>query len=139
MNEMTKPPLRSEPHPISGVLYTGIGDGMVRVEDKAKGKYGVFKWDGTWIEGDLTYADPHLLIFVGGPDLPESYDIPYPMMPPLMEDVEAFRQSPFHFPEPSESRCVYERKHNALCALPNGLSVTCDRPWVPEHRQHDPQ
>ena len=43
MNEMTKPPLRSEPHPITGALYTAIGDGLVRVEDKSKGKYGVFK------------------------------------------------------------------------------------------------
>jgi len=94
MNEQVKHPLRSEPHPITGSLYTAIGDGLVKVEDKAKGKYGVFKWDGTWIEGDLTYADPHLLIFVGGPDLPESHDIPYPMMPPLMEDVEEFRKSP---------------------------------------------
>ncbi|MGE3692315.1 MAG: hypothetical protein AB7F98_13145, partial [Novosphingobium sp.] len=94
MNEMAKAPLRSEPHPINGSLYTAIGDGLVKVEDKAKGKFGIFRWDGTWIEGDLTYADPHLLIFVGGPDLPESHDIPYPMMPPLMEDVDAFRQTP---------------------------------------------
>jgi phenylpropionate dioxygenase-like ring-hydroxylating dioxygenase large terminal subunit len=94
MNEMAKPPLRSEPHPITGALYSAVGDGLVRVEDKAKGKYGLFKWNGTWIEGELTYADPHLLIYVGGPDLPAGRDIPYPMVPPLPEDIPAFLESP---------------------------------------------
>src|SRR5262249_46912750 len=51
-------------------------------------------WDGTWIEGDLTFADPHLLIYVGGPDLPEGRDIPYPLMPALEEDIPAFLASP---------------------------------------------
>src|SRR5882724_7054158 len=83
MNEMTKPPMRSEPHPISGALYTEIGDGLVRVEDKAKGKYGVFKWDGTWIEGGMTYADPHLLKYIGGPDLPPGRDIVWVLLPAL--------------------------------------------------------
>jgi phenylpropionate dioxygenase-like ring-hydroxylating dioxygenase large terminal subunit len=90
----TVEPLRVEPHPISGAVYRAIGGGLVRVEDKAKGRYGVFRWDGTWIEGDLTYADPHLLIYVGGPDLPEGRDIPYPLMPPLEEDIPAFLETP---------------------------------------------
>ncbi|MCB2074553.1 MAG: aromatic ring-hydroxylating dioxygenase subunit alpha [Novosphingobium sp.] len=86
--------MRCEPHPISGAVYEAIGDGLIRVEDKAKGKSGVFRWDGTWIEGNLTYADPHMLIYVGGPDLPPGRDIPYPLMPPLEEDIPEFLKSP---------------------------------------------
>ncbi|MCB2060334.1 MAG: aromatic ring-hydroxylating dioxygenase subunit alpha [Novosphingobium sp.] len=85
--------MRCEPHPISGAVYEAIGDGLVRVEDKAKGKSGVFRYDGTWIEGDLTYADPHMLIYVGGPDLPPGRDIPYPLMPPLEKDIPEFLES----------------------------------------------
>lgn len=79
--------MRIEPHPISGAVYEAIGDGLVRVEDKAKGKYGVFRYDGTWIEGDLTYADPHMLIYIGGPDLPPGRDIFWSFLPPLEEDT----------------------------------------------------
>ncbi len=74
--------MRREPHPISGAVYEEIGDGVVRVEDRARGKYGLFKWDGAWIEGDLTYADPHLLRFIGGPDLPPGTDIFWSLLPP---------------------------------------------------------
>ncbi len=87
MNEMTKVPMRSEPHPISGAVYTEIGDGLVRVEDKAKGKSGTFKWDGTWIEGEMTYADPHMLKYIGGPDLPPGRDIVWVLLPALEEDI----------------------------------------------------
>ena len=60
--------MKAEVHPLSGATYTELGDGLVRVE-KAR-KYGVFKWDGHHVEGDLKYADPHLLQWVGGPELP---------------------------------------------------------------------
>lgn len=79
--------MRSEPHPISGAVYEEIGDGLVRVEDKAKGKSGVFRFDGTWIEGDLTYADPHMLKYIGGPDLPPGRDIFWAFLPPLEDDI----------------------------------------------------
>ena len=82
--------LRSEPHPISGAIYQAIGDGLVRVEDKAKGLSGVFRHDGTWIEGDLTYADKHLLGYVGGPDLPLGHDVMWTLMPALEEDLPAW-------------------------------------------------
>jgi len=90
MNEITQPPLRCEPHPISGAIYQALGDGLVRVEDKAKGKWGLFRHDGTWIEGSMTYADPHMLIYVGGPDLSWGDDVPYPLMPALEEDRPAY-------------------------------------------------
>ena len=46
--------MRREPHPFTGVVYEEVGDGVVRVEDPAAGQSGLFKWDGTWMEGDLT-------------------------------------------------------------------------------------
>ncbi|MBU6269570.1 MAG: Rieske 2Fe-2S domain-containing protein, partial [Sphingomonadales bacterium] len=86
----TTAPLRSETHPISGAVYTAIGDGLIRVEDKAKGKSGLFRFDGTWIEGSLTHADLHLLGYVGGPDLPPGMDLPWVTMPALADDKPAF-------------------------------------------------
>ncbi len=41
------------------------------------------------------------------------------------------------FPEPAQSRDVYERKHDALCPLSHGLSFTHHRAWISQHRQHD--
>lgn len=79
--------MRCEPHPISGAVYQELGDGLVRVEDKAKGKSGTFRYDGVYIEGDLTYADPHMLIHIGGPDLPPGRDIFWSLLPPLEEDI----------------------------------------------------
>ena len=60
--------MKTEIHPLSGATYTELGEGRVRVE-KAD-KYGVFDWEGHHIEGDLQHADPHLLQWVGGPELP---------------------------------------------------------------------
>jgi phenylpropionate dioxygenase-like ring-hydroxylating dioxygenase large terminal subunit len=69
------------------MIYEELGDGKVRVEDRAHGKEGVFRWDGTWLEGDLTYADPHLLRYIGGPDLPPGKDIFWSVMPPVEDAV----------------------------------------------------
>lgn len=73
--------LRCEPHPISGAVYQELGDGLVRVEDKERGLSGVFRWDGTWVEGDLTHADFHFLRYIGGPNLPPGKDIFWTMLP----------------------------------------------------------
>lgn len=77
--------MRREPHPISGAVYEEVGNGIVRVEDRAKGKSGLFKFDGTWLEGDLTHADPHLLRLIGGPDLPPGKDVNWMLMPPTAD------------------------------------------------------
>jgi len=75
--------MRQEPHPISGFIYSEVGEGLglVRVEDRENGREGLFKWDGTYIEGDLTYADPHLLTYIGGPTVPPEHDVYWPMLP----------------------------------------------------------
>jgi phenylpropionate dioxygenase-like ring-hydroxylating dioxygenase large terminal subunit len=81
--------VRKEPHPISGAIYEEAGDGLVRVEDRKKAKHGLFKWDGTWLEGELTYADPHMLYIIGGPDLPPDKDIFWTLLPPVDEAPRA--------------------------------------------------
>lgn len=85
--------MRCEPHPISGAVYEELGQGLVRVADKAKGKAGIFKWDGTWIEGDLTHADLHYLRFIGGPTLPPAKDVFWSFMP-VTEEVSVAAAGP---------------------------------------------
>ena len=81
--------MRREPHPISGVIYEEIGDGKVRVENPKTGVHGVFTWDGKWLEGDLTYADPHMRVYIGGQDLPPGKDRYWGLTPPYeSEDAE---------------------------------------------------
>jgi len=65
--------MRRKQHPLSGAIYEEIGDGIVRVEKN--GQVGIFRWDGRWLEGDLTYADPHMLIWVGGKPLPRGTNV----------------------------------------------------------------
>jgi nitrite reductase/ring-hydroxylating ferredoxin subunit len=77
--------MRQEPHPISGAMYEDLGEGRIRVHDEKTGKEGVFRWDGVWLEGELTHADPHLLIYIGGPQLPPGKDVFYGMAP--LDDV----------------------------------------------------
>jgi len=80
--------MRREPHPISGFIYEEIGDGTVRVKDRVKDRYGLFKWDGSWVEGDVTHADIHFLRYIGGPNLPEGRDI-FERLLPVFEEAEA--------------------------------------------------
>jgi nitrite reductase/ring-hydroxylating ferredoxin subunit len=66
--------MRREIHPINGFEYLELGDGLVRVTNK-RGQTGVFDWQGHWQEGAITHADPHFLQYVGGPNLPEGFDM----------------------------------------------------------------
>jgi hypothetical protein len=53
-------------HPISGATYERLDDdGRVQVTDR-DGITGVFSADGRHISGDLKFADPHVLDWVGG-------------------------------------------------------------------------
>ncbi len=74
--------MRREPHPFTGAVYEEVGEGLVKVDDVAHGQSGTFKWTGEHLEGDLTYADPHMLYLVGGPALPPDRDIWWTVMPP---------------------------------------------------------
>lgn len=65
--------MRKKRHPLSGAVYEELGDGLVRVEKN--GQVGVFRADGKWVEGDLTFADLHMLVWVGGKDLPPGANV----------------------------------------------------------------
>jgi len=55
-------------HPFSHASYESCDGGLVRVEDEG-GRFGLFHPDGRWHSGELREADPHLLGWVGGPQL----------------------------------------------------------------------
>lgn len=81
--------MRCEPHPITGAVYQELEGGLVKVEDKQRGKSGVFKWDGSYVEGELTQADLHFLRFIGGPVMRPEKDVFWTFMPPTAEFVNA--------------------------------------------------
>ncbi len=59
-------------HPMNGAMYTVLSNGHVQVENN--GMQGEFSWDGRHIDGELTYADPHMLVWLAGPQLPADGD-----------------------------------------------------------------
>ena len=59
-------------HPISGAIYTLRDDGLVDVDNN--GLRGTFDRDGRHQSGELRYADPHMLVWLAGPQLPKGGD-----------------------------------------------------------------
>jgi hypothetical protein len=57
-------------HPLSGATYELRKDGNVRVENN--GISGIFRFNGQYLSGELRQADPHLLLWMAGPQLPEA-------------------------------------------------------------------
>lgn len=57
-------------HMLTGAIYETDGEGVVRVTTR-QGKIGRFDAHGSWIDGELREADPHLCLWVGGRQLPE--------------------------------------------------------------------
>jgi hypothetical protein len=64
--------MRSIRHPLSGALYDLEAKGIIRVTAH-DGKTGRFLADGTYINGDLYFADPHLCRWIGGRDASSRY------------------------------------------------------------------
>jgi hypothetical protein len=60
--------MRSIRHPLSGALYDLTTDGTVEVT-APDGRSGRFRSDGTYLSGNLYFADPHLCGWIGGRDL----------------------------------------------------------------------
>jgi len=60
-------------HPMSGALYTLRDDGLVDVENN--GLTGTFHFDGRFEAGELRQADPHMLMWIAGPQLPAADSI----------------------------------------------------------------
>ena len=52
-------------NPLNGWIYEAVADGVVEVTTP-KGVTGRFSVNGDWLEGDLTDANPHLTLWVGG-------------------------------------------------------------------------
>jgi hypothetical protein len=60
--------MRQLRHPLSGAIYEVDHDGLVLVTAK-DGTTGRFTDAGVWVEGDLKHCDPHVCVWVGGPQL----------------------------------------------------------------------
>lgn len=67
--------MRKEPHPLSGTIYEDIGDGRIKVQKEGSNAYGIFDYKGQWLEGEVTQADPLMLLYIGGPDLPRDHEV----------------------------------------------------------------
>src|SRR5262245_52130115 len=67
--------MRREPHPLTGTMYEDIGGGRVRVQKQGSDAFGIFTWQGEWLEGEVTQADPHMLLYIAGPDLPRDHEV----------------------------------------------------------------
>jgi hypothetical protein len=57
-----------------------VGDGLVKVTDES-GRWGIFRWDGPWVEGEVTQCNLHMLIWCGGPRLPKEMNYRWPEVP----------------------------------------------------------
>jgi len=64
--------MRSIRHPLSGALYDLEPNGVIRVTGH-DAKSGLFRADGTYIKGDVYFADPHLCGWIGARDFPSRY------------------------------------------------------------------
>jgi hypothetical protein len=61
--------MRQRQHALSGAMYDVQDDGNVSVTAR-DGTQGVFTPEGEWVAGDLRHADPHLCLWLAGPQLP---------------------------------------------------------------------
>ncbi len=71
-------------HPLTGHIYEREAEGVVAVTDHRK-DVSRFRADGTWLEGPITHADPNMLNWIGGKQLPAANVVPLspqPKVPP---------------------------------------------------------
>lgn len=60
--------MRRRKHPLSGAIYDVREDGLVEVS--LDGKVGLFTHEGELVSGDVHHADPHLCLWLAGPQVP---------------------------------------------------------------------
>jgi hypothetical protein len=53
-------------HPVKNQTFELLDDGTVRVEDLDAKISGIFLRNGTRVSGDLRFADPQMLDWIGG-------------------------------------------------------------------------
>ena len=81
-------------HPMNGHIYERVdldapgSNSQVRVID-LDGHESVFEVDGTHVSGPITQADPHLLIWIGGPSPDGVFDMPVMRKPDAESAAEA--------------------------------------------------
>lgn len=67
--------MRREPHPLTGTMYELLENGTVKVQKSGSNDYGIFTWEGEWLEGEVRQADLMMLLYIGGPDLPHTHEV----------------------------------------------------------------
>ena len=87
-------PFRKYRHNGTRLTYEEMPRGRVRVSDDA-GRWGIFDWKGPWIEGEITQCNTHMLVWVGGMDIPEEFRYHWTSVP-------VDRSRPSGWPEPIE-------------------------------------
>lgn len=63
--------MRKFRHALQGATYELTDLGHIRVEKD--GKEGYFTKEGVYLRGEITFADPHLCGWIGGPQLPSRH------------------------------------------------------------------
>lgn len=63
--------MRSIKHPLSGAVYDLREDGRIQVSKN--GATGTFTSHGTWQDGPLRHADPHLCLWIAGKQMPNRF------------------------------------------------------------------
>lgn len=53
-------------HPIRNESYELLENGTIRVVNHDLGLEGIFAGNGTWLSGDLRFAEKHMVEWVGG-------------------------------------------------------------------------
>ena len=77
-------------HPLTGHIYEQAGEDLVHVTDHA-GDISKFRADATWLEGPITHADPNMLNWIGGAQLPDANVVPL-SPPPAVPAEKNLRQ-----------------------------------------------
>lgn len=95
MNAETGIELRKEPHPLGKTVYSAIGGGKVRIDSTEDDRWGVFTWEGEWLEGPITQGDLLMLQYIGGPDMPLDHDVLWMLTPPHTYDGSVPLEAPY--------------------------------------------
>lgn len=61
-------------------IYEELCNGLVRVTN-SNGGSGVFHYDGRWIEGEVRDANVNMLVWTGGPSMPEPFRYRWGLLP----------------------------------------------------------
>lgn len=78
---------------LTNEMYEELGEGLVRVTD-GDGKSGIFKWNGSWVEGNLRQANNHMLAFCGGPNIPKEFNFHW-VRSPWSDNTESGWPEPY--------------------------------------------